>query len=451
MRPVYHRFRERLDQLTEGASSPSFLLAVSGGLDSMVMWDLFRQGNLNYGIAHCNFQLRGEASDQDEFFVLDQASSLMVPFFTKRFPTEAFAKKEKVSIQEAARNLRYEWLEKIRQDNGYSYIVTAHHLDDSLETFVYNFTKGSGLKGLLGMPEKNKTIIRPLLSISREVLELYYQSRRLRHREDASNADDYYQRNKIRHQVLPVLYEINPGLAERFQRNTEILQETYHLFQEQVRYWKERVWEQKGEQIQLHLSPLRDHPALATLLYEWLQNCQFHPDQTQQMAKSFRRQQTGARFFSSSHELLIDRATLIVKKRKPEVKEHYHISREIQQIRLANDGIFTLRLHKGQPQNFPGNQWEAVLDAGKLQFPLHLRHWKAGDKFSPLGMDGKHKKIQDLFTDRKLSRFEKEQVWLLTDINDEICWVIGLQIDDRYKISSQTKAYFHLTLSKHPK
>lgn len=450
MRPVYHRFRESLNQLSEDVSSPSYLLAVSGGLDSMVLWDLFERSGLPYGIAHCNFQLRGEASDQDESFVMSQAAELKVPFFSTQFDTRAYAQKNQISIQEAARNLRYAWLGTKRDAENYTFLVTAHHLDDSLETFLYNFTKGSGLKGLLGIPEKNGNIIRPLLSISREALELYYQSRGLQHREDASNAGDHYQRNKLRHHVLPVLYEINTGLADRFLRNTTILQETYHLFQEHVQYWKEKVWEQRGDQIHLHLSTLRDHPALATLLYEWLQSCQFHPDQTQQMADSFRRQQTGARFFSSSHELLINRATLIIKQRITQIKEHYSIPKGIQQVQLK-DGLIHFRYHRGQPGTLPRSQWDAFLDAEKLEFPLQLRRWKAGDKFSPLGMDGKHKKIQDLFTDRKLSRFDKEQVWLLTDTSDQICWVVGLQVDDRFKITTTTKAYYQISFRKHPK
>ncbi|HKK74255.1 MAG TPA: tRNA lysidine(34) synthetase TilS [Saprospiraceae bacterium] len=442
MRPVYRRFRQKLDLLTEEATQPSFLLAVSGGLDSMVLWDLLSQSNLVYGVAHCNFQLRGNDSDADEAFVSDQAAKQSIPFLSTRFDTLAFAKKEQLSTQEAARNLRYEWLEKQRQENGYSYIVTAHHLDDSIETFLYNFTKGTGLKGLLGIPEKNDKIIRPLLSFSRETLKIYYQSRQLRHREDASNASDQYQRNKLRHHVLPVLYEINPGLAERFLRNTSILQDTYYLFQEQVAAWKQKVWKEENNQVHIDLSRLSDHPALATLLFEWLQAFQFHPDQARQMVDSFRRNQSGARFLSASHELLVDRSSLLLKKRVKKVQEKYTINEGTQQVLLPN-GRLTITHYDGQPGTFPKDHHRALFDAATLKFPLRLRHWEAGDTFSPLGMSGKHKKIQDLFSDRKINRFEKQNIWLLTDVQDRICWVVGLQMDERFKITPATKTYYH--------
>lgn len=450
MRPVYRRFRQKLDLLTEEAAQPRFLLAVSGGLDSMVLWDLFAQSNLAYGLAHCNFQLRGSASDADEAFVRDQAAKQSIPFFSIRFDTLAYAKKEQLSTQEAARNLRYEWLEKQRQENNFSYIVTAHHLDDSIETFLYNFAQGTGLKGLLGIPEKNDQIIRPLLSFSRETLEIYYQSRQLRHREDASNASDQYQRNKLRHHVLPVLYEINPGLAERFLRNTSILQDTYYLFQEQVTAWKQKVWTEEKDQIHIDLSQLSDHPALATLLFEWLQAFQFHPDQARQMVDSFRRNQTGARFFSASHELLVDRLGLLLKERVTKVQELYTIPEGARQVFLPN-GRLTIRHYHGQPGAFPEDNAQALFDAKKLTFPLRLRHWEAGDKFSPLGMGGRHKKIQDLFSDRKINRFEKQNIWLLTDVQDRICWIVGLQMDERFKITPATKTYYHFHFQEDPK
>lgn len=450
MRPVYHRFRKKLDQLSTGEDVRSFLLAVSGGLDSMVLWDMFSQAELPYAVAHCNFQLRGAESNADEAFVREQAAKRGVSFYSTRFDTRAFAQKQQLSTQEAARNLRYDWLQALSAEKMHSHIVTAHHLDDSLETFLYNFTKGSGLKGLLGIPEKNQKIIRPLLSISRESLELYYQSRQLNHREDASNATDKYQRNKLRHHVLPVLYEINPGLAERFLRNTEILQDTYQLFQEQVQDQKQKVWKEEANQVRIDLSALQNHPALSTLLYEWLQGFQFHANQTKQMVDCLHRQQIGARFFSTSHELLVDRAALLLRRRKKQADKYYPIPVDSQIFHLP-EGVLHIHYHEGQPKQFTKSAWQACFDAGALQFPLQLRHWKAGDKFAPLGMGGKHKKIQDLFSDHKVDRFEKQSTWLLTDALDRICWVIGLQMDDRFKITASSKAYYHISYTKHPK
>lgn len=450
MDAVYRRFRQKLDQLTGHLPNPSFLLAISGGMDSMVLWDLFEQSASKFVVAHGNFQLRGPASDMDEAFVSKQAASRSVSFFSKHFNTLSYAKQHQLSIQEAARDLRYNWLEELRSELDFTFVVTAHHLDDSLETFLYNFTKGSGLKGLLGIPETNGKIIRPLLDFPRASLEIYYHSRQLSHREDASNASDKYQRNKLRLKVIPVLNEINPGLAERFLRTQEILKDTYYLFQEQVHTWKRKAWKEKGDQVEIDLRNLDDNPALATLLYEWLKDFQFHPDQTRQVVDSFHKNQPGARFFSPTHELLVDRATLFLKERKKGPEASYLIPRGSEQLQIPG-GELEIRFKAGQPKGFPHDAYQAFMDADKLEFPLQLRHWKAGDKFAPLGMQGRHKKIQDLFSDQKLNRFEKERVWLLTDAKDQICWVIGLQLDEGYKIKSTTKTYYHITFRENPK
>jgi tRNA(Ile)-lysidine synthase len=442
MRPIYSRFHKKLELLVQPDASTRFLLAVSGGLDSMVMWDLFQQRGVNYGIAHCNFQLRGEESDADQAFVQEQARILEVPFFNVGFDTLAFAKKQGLGIQEAARVLRYEWLEKIRKENGYSHLVTAHHADDNLETVLYNFTKGAGLKGLLGIPEKNDNLIRPLLSFPRATLELYYQSRRLSHREDSSNAEDYYNRNKIRHHIIPILSKVNPGLHNTFERTRDILADTYLLFQEQVSYWKHQVWTDGEDQISIDLQAIIDHPALATLLYEWLKEYHFHPEQLRQFTISITNQHVGAMIESYSHQLLLDRATLLLKARTSEQTQVIRIAENDLHILLPK-GELIIVLKDGQPSSFAKDPNQAYFDSEALSFPLQLRHWKAGDRFAPLGMGGKHKKVQDLFSDRKLSRFDKEEVWILEDASGLICWVVGLQMDERFKIKDSTTQFYH--------
>lgn len=447
MRPIYNRFRKKLAVLVSSNATSRYLLAVSGGLDSMVLWDLFEQSGLDYGIAHCNFQLRGKDADGDEAFVKKQAAQLDRPCFTIRLDTRAFAQKQKCSIQEAARTLRYEWLEERRTEQNYDYVVTAHQADDNLETVLYQLTKGTGLKGLLGIPAINQNIIRPLLTFPRETLQIYYNSRQLSHREDSSNAEDYYSRNKIRHHVIPILESINPGLLQTFERTLNHLSDSYFLFQEQVSFWKKQVWTKEDAQIKVDLAPIENHPALATLLYEWFKDFQFHPDQFSQLISSISNQQVGIIIESQTHQLLLDRATLLVKKRTTEQQKEYIIIQHPSLV-LLPEGQLQLSLKNGKPPHFSADANLAYLDAAKLKLPLKLRRWQAGDRFSPLGMPQQHKKVQDLFSDRKISRFEKEKIWILVDKTDQICWIVGLQMDDRFKIVDTTTQYYEINYKK---
>lgn len=443
---MLREFQEKLMEIPGvDPSRDRFLLAVSGGLDSVVLAHLFKQANYFFGIAHCNFKLRAEASDRDEIFVQRLASGYLVPFWSKSFPTRDVAEKKKMSIQETARELRYRWLEKMREKEDFHWIVTAHHLNDNLETVIYNFTKGTGLRGLQGIPPRNERIIRPLLPFSRAEIEHYLKQADLQFREDQSNREVKYARNRIRHQVLPILKKINPGLLDTFRSNRQHWQDATVFMEERIEQLRRQCETKNGQETTIRLGPILNHPAAQTLLFEILRPAHFNGDQCAQMLVAARNQQVGAQFYSPTHQLLLDRDVLIYKKNRPHFYLEILLAQDIPEVQLGHHTLEVSR-HAGQPRRLPPDAWSACLDARNLSFPMKIRRWRAGDVFCPLGMSGHHKKLQDLFTDHKLSRFEKEDIWILENGNGDICWVIGFHLDERYKIDEKTKSYYYFCL-----
>jgi len=429
------------------ASGERVLLAVSGGVDSVVMCHLFHLANYNFGIAHCNFQLRGAASDGDEFFVKELTQELKVPFFSESFETEAFANDRKISIQMAARELRYEWLEQIRQQHDFQWIATAHHLNDAIETFFYNFTKGTGIRGLQGIPLRNGHIIRPLLFAAKEEILAFAQSEQLKFRADASNEESKYDRNKIRHQVFPPLREINPDFEQTSAGNLRRMQETAYLFEWALSQIRREAITESDDITRIKMVKVLEHQLAArTILYEFLRPFGFHADQIEQMLESYERQ-SGAIFYSETHRLLIDRAFFIIEKQTFNTEnEQLVIPAGTQEFR-TDVGNFTFEYKTGRPETFTSDSFTVLLDAEKVTFPLTLRHWQAGDFFYPLGLSGSRQKLQDFFTNQKLSRFEKERVWLLLS-GDEICWVVGHRLDERFKITDETTSHWVIRFQK---
>ena len=418
------------------------LLAVSGGVDSVVLCYLFHQAKFDFGIAHCNFQLRGNDSDGDANFVKDLADLFQVPFFEIAFDTNKYVEENKLSVQVAARDLRYEWLEKIRSENDFQYIATAHHLDDSLETVLYNFTKGCGIRGLHGILPKVKNVIRPLLfSYKKEVL-LFAKNHEISFREDASNATDKYARNNIRHHVIPALKKINPSLQKTVAENIQRLKETEQLFNYAITLLQKEVTEQRGEQLFIHLEKLKATPAPSTLLFEILHPFHFNNDQTAQMIGSMDHQ-AGAIFQSPTHQVLLDRDFFIVKKNTPTTDGQFIINENDSLINFP-DGKLSFEV-KNQIPNFSNEEKQvAHFNLEKIKFPLTLRKWKAGDYFHPIGMQGQRKKVKKFLTDLKLNRFEKESTWVL-ESEGEICWVVGIREDERFKISDKTNSILEVT------
>lgn len=424
------------------------LVAVSGGVDSVVLCYLLKSANLSFGIAHCNFKLRGTASDQDEAFAEQLALLLGVPYFSTSFDTTSIAFEQRSSIQFIARELRYEWLENIRLLNRYDYIATAHHLNDSIETFIYNFTKGTGLKGLLGIPMRNGKIIRPLSFASKADILAFADQFEIVYREDASNAETKYVRNKIRHQIVPILKELNTGLEQRAARNFKYLKESYHIFQKGIQAYKAELFAQEDDLISIDLLKLLASPTPTTILFELLSDYGFHPDQLEQALDSAKQDRVGATFFSSSHTLLVDRTQIIVRPlKKGEEQQSFTIQADTTEL-FFDQYMLTIENLHGMPEQLKVAANIALLDKSKLSFPMCIRRWKTGDYFQPIGMKGQRQKLQDFFSNRKLSKFEKEATWILETAEGEICWIMGYRTDERFKLTENTKAYLRLELKK---
>jgi tRNA(Ile)-lysidine synthase len=405
----------------------------------MVMWDLFLKAGFKLGIAHVNYELRGEESDADQQLVRDYARKNKLPFFTTNYPTERLAGEQKKSIQELARELRYQWLESIRKENGFNYIATAHHLNDSLETILFNWARGTGLKGLMGIPVCNGFIIRPLLGLTRAELEAYADEEQIPYRLDHSNTQTKYDRNKIRLEVMPVLKSINPNLEATVSENLEYLEDVYALYYWSVFNILKKAWSGDEESSSLNFQTLELFPAPKTILFEWLAPSGFHSRQVAQIWDS-RERQPGAIFYSATHELLVDRETFILQPRKEKNKwpQTYTLEKDVAFLQV-NEARLLIEYNTNLPKTFSEDPYTAYMDADVLQFPLTLRHWQMGDQFCPLGMNGQTKKLQDFFTDQKLPRTEKDKVWVVEDARGRICWLIGWRLDDRFKITPQTQ------------
>ena len=416
------------------SSKEPILLAVSGGVDSMAMAYLFKLAGLDFGIAHCNFQLRDAASIGDEALVRKIAQQWNIPFYTIRFDTVVEAKKEKTSIQIIARTLRYDWLENIRVTHNFAYIATAHHLNDSLETVLYNLAKGCGIRGLHGIPLKQGKIIRPLLFASRKEIVDFVEENDIPYREDASNASIKYKRNLIRHQIIPPLETINPALTTTFSKTMQHIKDAEYLFEESMERYKKQLVQENSEQITIQIAPLLNHPAKHTILYELLSPYGFNGDQVEQIFNSLT---VGATFHSATHDLLVDRVLFIIKLKKEKKENFITVNKNNKKV-IINNQQFTFTIFDKAAIALRQPSHIALLDYDTIQFPLTIRHWQQGDRFQPLGMKGKSKKLQDYFSDKKLSKFDKAAV-LLLESEGQICWVVGHRLDERFKITTETK------------
>ncbi|GHN00873.1 tRNA(Ile)-lysidine synthase [Cytophagales bacterium WSM2-2] len=417
------------------STKDKILLAVSGGLDSMVMLHLFRECSFKISVAHVNFQLRGKESDGDELFVKEFCVENSISFFANHFDTLAYAAEKSLSTQMAARELRYQWFDKLIQEHSFNRLATAHHLNDSIETALLNLVRGSGLEGLDGISSKNGNIIRPLLFATRERIEAYAKENNIAWREDSSNASDDYQRNLIRHKVVPLLKELNPSLENSFSESMEKISGAAELMAMGIAYWKEKFVISKGDQIHLDKKGIESEG----ILWNLIKSDGFNLDQCRQIIKSLHGQ-SGKKFSSSDFELIIDRDDLIISKMITDLQDVYIEEGQIE----AHMGKHTLRLSETKNSSIPIKATTVLLNISKLQFPLRWRKWKAGDFFYPLGMNHK-KKLSDFLIDQKISVAEKETVTVLESGN-EIVWVVGYRISEKYK-SSESEGQILLTLS----
>ena len=391
--------------------SGKLILALSGGIDSMVLADMLLQSKADFVLAHCNFHLRGEESDGDEKFVRDYAERKGLTLYVKQFDTLNYAEEHKLSIEMAARELRYAWFEELRQQLNYDFIAVAHHADDQLETFFINLLRGAGIRGLKGMQKVNGHIIRPLLDVSRVEIQQYAEEHHLEWREDHTNAETLYLRNKIRHELLPVI----DGISK--EGRSAILKSINHLASENELY--RELLKEKLPTSNCQLSTVNFQ-----LLFEWLRDYGFNEDQVHFIHEALNSGQPGTSFFSPTYRVTIERNGLELNP----ICQQDETPLELSYEQITNDCSFVMDTSNRVAQ----------LDYEKLSFPLQIRKWQAGDRFHPLGVKGS-KLLSDFFVDQKMTNRQKEECYVLVTSDDTIVWVVGRRIDDRYKVTDKTK------------
>jgi tRNA(Ile)-lysidine synthase len=412
------------------------IIATSGGLDSMVLLYLMKHLGFEIAIAHCNFQLRGLESFGDQNFVQEYAVANNIPIFITQFDTENFAKDYKLSTQVAARNLRYDWFYELLETKKYDYILTAHHADDNLETFIINLSRGTGLDGLVGIPSQNDKIIRPLLAFSRQEIEEFAKKNDIKWREDSSNASDKYLRNKIRHNIIPHLKELNENFLESFQKTQKYLQESQSMIEDATIMIYQRVAKEVGEDIHFDVLKLKILPNYKSYLYQWLQEFGFSAwNDIYDLVDS----QSGKIIYSNEYQLVKNRNQLILSPILKSDEASYYIIENQLEVKIP------LNLKICQVQSISNtNQNTIFVDADKLSFPLQIRKWNKGDNFQPFGMNGNSKRVSKFFKDEKLSVLEKQKIWILLSDN-QIVWIIGLRQDEQFKIVNSTKKILKIT------
>ena len=414
------------------------LLAVSGGIDSIILLELFHQLKYKIAVLHCNFSLRGLESDGDEAFVKAFCYAKKIPVFIQNFDTKQFAIDYKLSIQVAARKLRYDWFYEQLNEHNFDFILTAHHLDDNLETFIINLSRGTGLDGLTGIPSQNDKIIRPLLLFSREEIENYANENGIQWREDSSNASDNYLRNKIRHGIVPILKEINPNFLDSFQKTQNHLSDAQTIVTDgEYIIFKEVVIENENGTIYFNLKKLLQLPNYSAYLYQWLKEFEFTAWQD---IYDLVYAQSGKKVFSENYILLKDREFLILYADETvNDKEEYFIEENQLEVKIP------LNLSICKVADILETNSNAIfVDKNKLQFPLTIRKWQESDYFYPFGMKGK-KKLSKFFKDEKFSMLDKANVWLLCS-NNEIVWIINKRFDDRFKVTNTTTNILKITI-----
>ena len=429
------------------AEGDCLILALSGGIDSMVLADLLLKSKLQFVAAHCNFHLRGEESDGDEKFVREYAERNGVRCFVRHFNTEQYASEQGISIEMAARDLRYAWFEELRLQLGYDKIAVAHHADDQAETFFINLLRGAGLRGLKGMQPQNGVIIRPMLWASREEIRQYAADNSITWREDHTNAESIYLRNKIRNHLLPVFDELHLEARQGLYKSLEHLASENELYRELLKEKLNQIIEHNGEIQSIPHSALTSsntsyfliqHSSFQ-LLFEWLRQYNFN---TSQCHFIFDAMKTGIgnKYYSPTHQLVIGRNELQLSEIKPVENEEIQI--EIGEREITSPIHLRFSQFKRTADFVIDKSPElALLDADKIHFPLTLRHWHHGDRFRPLGMKGS-KLLSDFFVDQKFTECQKHNVWLLVSADNDIVWVVGQRIDDRYKVTNSTKTIF---------
>lgn len=421
------------------------LLTVSGGVDSMVMMTLMVEAGYSVGVAHCNFQLRGEEAEEDEVLVAERAKALGIPSYNRRFDTRGEMERTGESVQIAARRLRYAWFEELSREHGYNVIAIAHQADDSIETFFINLFRGTGLKGLTGINVTRGRIVRPLLFAPRKEIMEFALANKVPFREDSSNLTTKYLRNKIRLGLVPRIREINPKFTELMRTNLRRLIDAQTFIDRTIERMREDIFEKSGNDIILHPDRIAEDMPLNFVIYELLNSSfGFKGDVVEAMCRSLRHgSQSGKRFYSRDYVAVIDRGRIIISPIADEDTCEVLVEKYATRAYCGNSVLYLEWVDIDHIDSLQVPDNVALIDADRLEFPLVLRRWADGDAFIPLGMTGR-KKVSDYLIDTKVAIPEKRRQFVMTS-GDKIVWLVGRRVDDRYKITPHTENVLKIT------
>lgn len=432
MRTTFQSFIKENSLFTK---DQTILLAVSGGVDSMVMLHLFNQCNYNIAVAHCNFQLRGADSDADQQLVFDTCEALGIKCHIKSFDTTGYAREKKITIQEAAREIRYSWFTQLRKEYNYPLVAIAHNKNDVAETMLINLTRGTGLKGLTGIKLLTNGVIRPILFALRTDIKKYAKAENVRFREDVTNTEVHYARNRIRHRVIPQLEKINPAAVLNLYGTSGFLNRTWLAIEKMNEQLMGKVKKESGEEVWYHIKTLLDFPFYHLFLLEELRDYGFSPSAVEDICQSLQGQ-PGKVFYSHTHQLVKDREYLMLMRADA-------VERKTMSIASPEDVVnspISLRfkvIFASDLKEFSTDDSVAYFDMDAIEFPLTLRPWQQGDRFVPFGMKG-HKKLSDFLIDQKVPLHHKRDILVLLS-NHEIIWVVGHRADNRFRVTTNTQ------------
>ena len=422
------------------------LVALSGGADSVALLRVLLELGYSCAAAHCNFHLRGEESNRDEVFCQTLCKELNIELHVTHFDTTTYAQEKGVSIEMAARELRYEWFENLCCTYGYTRVAVAHHRDDSVETLLLNLIRGTGLAGLTGIRPLNGRVVRPLLCITRQEILAYLKTLGQEFVTDSTNLQDEYVRNKIRLQIIPQLEKINPQVGEKLFETIRHLREVETIYRNFIEEAIQRVTDDTQQII--HIPSLLAEVEPRAVLFEILRNRGFVSAQIDEIFRSITAE-SGKCFTNKKWQILKDRDTLLIRPNRVEEKRRISIPHAPSEILLSNASVLKIKRLPHTPEySIPRTPDVATLDAAQVEFPLTIRPWERGDKFAPFGMKGRKKLVSDLLTDLKLTLFEKEAQLVMTDAHDRILWVLGLRTDERAKVTEETKEIIEIKIKK---
>ncbi|GFD91632.1 tRNA(Ile)-lysidine synthase [Alteromonas sp. KUL156] len=437
---MLQQLAKHIDEQFSFLKEKKLLIAISGGVDSVVLTHLLHQLQFNISLAHCNFQLRGKESDLDELFIKELGKSLNIQTFTTRFNTNEYTTKNKLSTQLAARELRYSWFDSLSKENNFDYILTAHHADDNLETFLINLSRGTGLEGLTGIPSINKNIIRPLLIFSREEIITFAKKNNIEWREDESNSETKYLRNKIRHQIVPTLKELNDSVLKNFNKTIDHLKESQQIIDDKIADITHEIVSKEGDLLKINIEKLLKLSNPKAYLYQLLKSYKFTEwNDVYNLIYA----QSGKQILTKFYTLLKDRDFLLLLRtnEKSSFEKEYFIIREENKEITAP---IKLQLKKVLKKTNI-NKENIYVDYELLNFPLKLRRWKSGDFFYPKGMIGR-KKVSKYFKDEKISIVNKNKIWLLCSSKNEVIWIVGKRQDRRFLPTEKTTKLLKISI-----